>query len=72
MVDHMCSKHVRHDMIDVVRNRYYAFEEPTKMNPLKQLLSVIHIYQIKSVIRIFYFYSDFIVAIFQATDTTVK
>ena len=40
MVDHMCSKHVRHDMIDVVRNRYYAFEKPTKMNPLKQLLSV--------------------------------
>ena len=48
MVDHMCSKHVRHDMIDVVRNRYYAFEEPTKMNLFKQLLSVIRLLSTKN------------------------
>ena len=41
MADHMCSKHVRHDMIDVVRNRYYAFENYTKMNPLIKDISLL-------------------------------
>ena len=67
MVDHMCSKHVRHNMIDIVRNRYYAFKKPNKMNPLKRT-----IYHSKSVIRILCCYSDLSAAIFQATDITAK
>ena len=66
MVDHMCSNHVRHDMIDVVRNRHYAIEIPTKINPLKQLLSA------KSIIMTFCCHSYFTVAIFQAIDATAK
>ena len=72
MVDHMCSNDVRHDMIDVVRNRYYAFEKPTKINPLIQLISAIHAYQIKSIIMIFCCFSNFTVAIIQAIDATAK
>ena len=54
-------------MIDIVRNRYYAFKKPNKMNPLKRI-----IYHSKSVIRILCCYSDLSAAIFQATDITAK
>ena len=45
MVDHMCSNHVRHDMIDVVRNRHYAIQtrehEEAVIRHLRQNLGLV-------------------------------